>query len=230
MYSMNDYRDVKAGKDRSKFRKIIFVSVLVCLLCSKEILSPVLVNAASKKKVHIAYEKVISSLKSKVDKLEYVRGDMHFAYYDINNDGTDELFIQYVEATGNSQILYGGTDVIIYTYKNGKAKKLLESLTGGGTWGGYYFSKNSKYISMYSRGGWSEGEFVFKKLSGGKLVKAGVANYSAKNFDNPSAGFIYKVNGKKVSEKVYNKYVKKMQGTKGLRMYKATNANLKKLK
>lgn len=227
---MNNYRDVRVGKDRSKFRKMIFISVLVCLLCSKEILSPVLVNAAIKKKVHMTYEKLICSLKSRVNKLEYVRGDMYFAYYDINKDGTDELFVQYVEADDDSQILQGGTDVIIYTYTNGKTKKLLESLTGGGTWGGYYFSKNSKYISMYSRGGWSEGEFVFKKLSGGKLVKAGEAGYSAKNHDAPSAGFIYKVNGKKVSEKVYNKYLEKMQGTKGLRMYKTTKANLKKMR
>ena len=227
---MNNYRGIRAEKDRSKFTKIFFISVLVCLLCSKEILSPVLVNAANKKKVHMAYEKVISLLKSKVDKLEYVRGDLYFAYYDINNDGTDELFVQFAEADDNSQILQGGTDVIVYTYKDGKAKKLLESLTGGGTWGGYYFSKDSKYISMYSRGGWSEGEFLFVKLSSGKLVKAGVASYSAKNFDVPSAGFIYKVNGKKVSEKEYNRYLNKMQGTKGLRMYKATNVNLKKLR
>ena len=43
----------------------------------------------------MAYEQVISSLKSKINTIDYVRGNMFFAYYDINNDGTDELFVLY---------------------------------------------------------------------------------------------------------------------------------------
>lgn len=105
------------------------------MLCSKEILIPILVDAASKKKVHMVYEQVISSLKSKINTIDYVRGNMFFAYYDINNDGTDELFV-----------LYAGVD------------------------------------------------------------------------------------DKKVPKKQYNKYLKKMSGTKGIRMYKETNANLNKLR
>lgn len=217
-------------KDSSKFVKKFFVVILVCLLCSKEVLTPAVADAAGKEKVHIAYEKVIRSLKSKVSKLDYVQGDLYFTYYDINNDGIDELFAQPSMKDKNSLLLGGGTDTIIYTYAKGKSIKLLESLTAGGNWGGYYYRGNSKYISFYSRVGWSEGEYLFKKLSGGKLVIAGTCSYVAKDFNDASAGYIYKVNGKKVKEKQYNKYLKKMEGTKELRMYKATDANLRKLR
>ena len=62
------------------------------------------------------------------------------------------------------------------------------------------------------------------------MIKAGKCSYSAKNIDNASAGFVYKVNGKKSSEKQYNKYLEKMLGTKGLQMYRVTKANLNKLR
>lgn len=232
MYIVNYWEYIKKKNYRCNFRQIFVLLILVFLLCGKEIIKPVLTNAASKKNIHMAYEKIIDSLKSEVSSLDYIKGDMYFTYYDINHDGTDELFVQYAkrDEDKNSLLLCGGTDVVIYTYANGQCKELLKSLTGGGTWGGYYFGKNNKYITRYERGGWSDIKYVFESLSKGKLVKKGSCSYSAKDIINPSAGFIFKINGKKVSEKKYNKYLKNMRSAKKLRMYKATDANLGKMR
>ena len=211
-----------------------FVSVLSVILTMFCVISCMQRTAysASQRKIHKAYEKVIRSENKRINQLSWAKNSGYFAYYDINGDGVDELFIQCMlyDDTKNKITTEGGTDVIIYTFVKNKPKKLQECLSGGGNWGGWYFYKDSHYLEEHLHEGWSNHEYVFKKLKGGKFVKAGECAVVAKDFSDYEAGYFYKVNGKNVKKKTYESYMKKMSGKTGLTMYKIKETNMKKLR
>lgn len=208
---------------------------IVVMLLSICVMSSFVVSEAkvSNTKVHKAYSSKLKQIDKKWKKESLTgEGATYFAYYDINGDGIDECFVDFngFNTEDNSVVSLGGTDVAVYTFYNGKVRKLVYSYTGGmgGTWGGIYFYKKSKYITYHDRAGWSDSVYTFKTIKKGKLVKMGTCEYHTV-MENEKKNTTYKVNGKEVSEKKYNAYYKKMNGKKGLKMYKVTDSNLKKM-
>lgn len=101
--------------------------VIVFVLCITAV--PVEAQAASSKnkKAHKAYQKQL-----KKDKKKYRSGKekLKYAYKDLNGDGIDELI---------TEPDFGACSQIIYTYKGGKVKKLIE--VGQGEFTQYYKKK-----------------------------------------------------------------------------------------
>lgn len=189
----------------------------------------------SKERVHKAYEKKIKKIDKEWKKKYkgwYANGANYFAYHDLNKDGIDECFVVYSGSDKGSMTSNGGTEVAIYTYYNGKVRKLVYSRTGGGgNWGGIYFYKNRKYIDFHERGGWTFDADTYKAIKKGKLVSVGKSEAELDNEKYNETGeqiWNYKINGKKVSKKKYEAYQKTKASKKELKMYKITNSNLKK--
>ena len=189
-----------------KYGKEVIVIVLMfclCLCCTSAE-----AKKNNKKEIHIQYEKKINSINKKWKKICLEYGDTgknYFSYYDINGDGVDECIIQHTSIgnhkNDNSILSNGGTDFAIYTYYKGKIKQIVYSFTGGGTWGGVYVSKNSKYIDWVNRDGSEHIYHMFYKICNGKLTKTGKScSYEC---DFITGNKTYKVNGKVSNEKKY---------------------------
>ncbi len=177
---------------------------------------------------HAAYKTKLVDLNTKWNKYyaSYESdGSNYFKIYDINGDGIDECIVERYDSYNNSEKLCGSTDVAIYTYYNGAIKKLVYSTTCGGTWGGIYFYKNCKYINMYARA-IDEYDCSLNKIKNGKLVEY-------KDFhclySSETDKYVYEINDKVVTEKVYNKkYDKLTAKQKMLKFYKISSSNLSK--
>ena len=214
-------------------RNLVICFLLVSLFSCMRI-DTVSCAKVNKKSVHKAYEKELKKVDKKWNKFfkgSAGNGAKYFTYYDLNKDGIEECFVVWSWGTEDSIVSCGGTDVAIYTYYKGKVKKLVHSLTGGGTWGAIKFYKNRKYIDFYEKGGWTYAADVFKTLKKGKLASIGKSEKTLDSNQYNKTGkqvWSYKINGKDVSQKKYEAYQKNKVSEKGLKMYKLTNANLKK--
>lgn len=188
-------------------------------------------QASSNGRVYAAYRAKISSINKKWNKIYSdwnLCGTNYFAYHDFNDDGIKELIIvrRNNEKNKNTTKVGAETDVAIYTYNKGKVKSVIYSVTGGGTWGRYYFYKDFPYIIEFNRGGYLEKYYDYYKISLGKKKKTASASCVHVDCNDIEKGIIYKVQGKCVSEKKYNSYVAKMAGKKFLKAYKITKKNI----
>lgn len=177
------------------------------------------------------HKRYISRIKSYQKRYDFSDGNVYFGFYDINHDGIDECLIvgkNYSQGE-NTFKTSGGTDCAVYTLYKGKIRKVVYSLTGGGTWGGVYFSKSKKTdIVNIGRFGTEYMHHTFQKLRKGKLITIGTAQ---KELSDNGNKFIYKVNGKKTTEKKYQSYCSKMfWNAGGVKLKKVTNKNLKMIK
>lgn len=182
-------------------------------------------------KIYAAYRAKLCSINKKWNKIYSdwnVDGVSYFTYHDFNNDGIKELIIvrKNYGANKNTTKINCATDIAIYTYYNGKVKSLVYSVTGGGTWGGYYVHQDSPYIISYGRGGAVQEDYDYYKISSGKKKKVASASCIPVDYNNIEKGIIYKVQGERVKEKQYNSYVAKMGGKKSLKAYKITTKNI----
>lgn len=181
-----------------KLRKIMFM-VIVFVLCITAV--PVEAQAASSKnkKAHKAYQKQL-----KKDKKKYRSGKekLKYAYKDLNGDGIDELI---------TEPDFGYCSQIIYTYKGGKVKKLIE--VGQGEFTQYY--KKNRVLHYYgSHMSNSHDEYYKFQNNKYKCVAHKDVEFDW-NMETEEEIYTtsYYVKGKKVDKKVYTSYIKKL--TKG---------------
>lgn len=181
-----------------KLKKLMLM-VIVFALCITAV--PLQTEAASSKnrKAHKAYKRQL-----KKDKKKYRSGKekIKYAYKDLNGDGIDELI---------TEPEYGYCSQIIYTYKGGKVKKLVE--VGQGEFMKYW--RKNKVLYYY--GGHGDSEYdEYYKLQNNKYrriaYKAVVFDYNMET-DEEIYTTSYYVKGKKVDKRTYTSYIKKL--TKG---------------
>lgn len=182
-----------------KILKKVMLIVIVFALCITA--APIQTQAASSKnkKAHKAYLKQI-----KKDKKKYRSGKekLKYAYKDLNGDGIDELI---------TEPEYGYCSQIIYTYKGGKVKKLVE--VGQGEFMKYY--KKNKVLYYYGGHGGSEYDEYYKLQNNKYKCVAHKDVEFDWNMETEEEIYTtsYYVKGKKVDKKVYTSYIKKL--TKG---------------
>ncbi|MCI8648352.1 MAG: hypothetical protein HFE76_16520 [Firmicutes bacterium] len=165
--------------------------------------------ATPNSKAHKAYVNQI-----KKDKKKYCSGEkLQYAYKDLNGDGIDEL----ITYPG-----FGYCMEILYTYTNGKVKKLKE--LGQREFEKYYL-KNK--VLRSSGGHMDHYDTTYYKFQGSRLVKKAyqTETISIKK-GNPVVTHKYYINGKKVSKSKYKAYVKKL--TKGDKAKSFSKLNWKK--
>lgn len=167
-------------------------------------------NKSKNAKVKKAYKKYLSNT------VPYEKNKGKFALLDLNKDGVSE-FIYTPDGDGYH--------VDIAAYVNGKAKSIGSGFSGIQK---YYPNKHIYYSQTTHTG---VDEYTYYKFTGKKLKvlaeKYGEINETGKSLKP----YRYKVNGKKVSAKKYNAYVKKLlsgaNNTK-LKWHKNTAKNRKK--
>ncbi len=154
------------------------------------------VGNAKNKKAHKAYKKRIRK-----DQRKYCPNEtLRYAYKDLNGDGIDEL----ITYPG-----FGACTEILYTYKNGKAKKLIS--VAQGDFEKYY---KKKKVLCYNGGHMDHYYEEYYKFKGSKLIKKAYLEESVELVgDEPVASAYYYVNGKSTTEQEYKSYVKQL--TKG---------------
>ena len=154
--------------------------------------------AASKsKKAYKAYEKFLKNIFDNKD-FKLLKnspcGEVYFMAKDISGDKIPELII--------CQTITNPNGYYIYTYKNGKVKKLKEiNFYLGGELRKIY---PSKHILAVDEGDSFTCHRIYYRVQHGKI----------KTIARKKNGKYY-YNGKVVSKKTYNKFVKKLKKTKG---------------
>lgn len=172
--------------------------VIVFALCITAV--PIQAQAANAKnrKAHKAYLKQI-----KKDKKKYRNGGkIKYAYKDLNGDGIDELI---------TEPDFGACMQIIYTYRRGKVRKLVE--VGQGEFTKYY--KKNKVLFYYGgHGDWEWDEYYkFQNNKYKRVAYKEVAFDYNMETEEEIYTTSYYVKGKKVDKRVYTSYIKKL--TKG---------------
>ena len=167
-----------------KKKNILLIFITVMLLCS------VNVSAASQSKTRVnkAYTAYIKRNLSSSERYPYAR----YTLYDINRDGTPELFFEYMSGRRSG--------FKIYTYKNKKVVE-LKSATGVSR---IYYKGGKKQICILNSAGFADNTYTYYKLRNGKLKK--VSQYKSKSSYSVSTGRrtvkFYK-NRKRISQKTY---------------------------
>lgn len=158
------------------------------------------------------YKKVLDSTSATfvIGKKRYYRSNYY--YYktlDINKDGCKELILS---TTSDNYLTYEDSALLL-AWNRGKVRAVKEfSNDGGGSIG---YSSKKKQLCFFKRTS-TDSSYTSYNLKGGKLKKADKTSYVRKSFNkSPYYKYIYKVNGKKVSQKRWNSYSKKIYG-KGL--------------
>ena len=124
--------------------------------------------------------------------------EMYFTIIDLNKDSVPELILSRRKFTD------------VYAYVNGKFKCIASGDTGSHV---FYPSKGVIYSENIRKGFYA---IYYTKFDGkrGKEVASKKGKYGGKTYT-------YKVNGKKVSAKKFNSYVKKLKGNaKKVKEYK----------
>lgn len=155
---------------------------------------------------------------SGISNKESYKKTSQFAVLDMDKNGVPEL-ISWHPVTYKTDTIY------VYTYKNGKVKKVKNPAISicSQAWGWYNVSFCKKgHIHTKWNGGWmGENETVY-------ILKSGkIRAYAKYEKDDLMNTISYKLNGKKVSSTKYNKYVKKCKASSE-KFYANTKANRKK--
>lgn len=154
------------------------------------------VEAASKgSQAKKAYRNLLSSYKTNPEysdyaKNEYAQDNFTFALCDLTGDGIPELILR--ESSVDPYVYW------IYTYRNGKVKKLkkMDYYNGGMLYGIY----PKTHIVCASEGNSYDNDFIYYKLGKGKIKT--IARTKDKK---------YYIQGKKVSKSKYKKYVTRLK-------------------
>lgn len=164
-------------------------------------------KAVSKEeKAKKAYKAYLSNIMSRSDFKKYAGlefGNISFAVMDISGDKIPELIVKENYTTPEG--------FWVYTYQNGKVKKLKEmNYYSGGEIEAVYPKKH--IIKTYEGDDWSSDQ-IYYKVTGSKMKVA------AKTKNGK-----YYVNGKKVTKISYQSYISQIERTK---CYSVNNRKLK---
>jgi hypothetical protein len=208
-------------------RKIGISLVLVVALLISSLSGVNKAAAISKTALHKKYISKIKSYNRKFKK-DFPDGSVYFRFDDINYDGIDECLIvgAYYDSGEDYIDTNGGTDCAVYTFCKGKVKNVVCSMTGGGTWGGFYFSKSKKAdVIIIDRLGFYYNHLTFRKLKNGKLTDVGTC---LRETDKNGKNVTYSIDEKQTTKKKFEAYRNKMFG-KALRLQKVTSQSLQKI-
>lgn len=185
----------------------LLIGIIALALCIG-MATPVQAASSKNAKAHKAYEKQIRK-----DQRKYCPGEyLKYAYKDLNGDGINEL----ITYPG-----FGYCMEILYTYKNGKAKKLIS--VGQGEFEKYY---KKKKVLCYGGGHMDHYYQEYYKFEGSKLIKKAYLEESVELIgDEPVSEVRYYVNGKRTTKQKYKSYVKKL--TKGDKAKRFSKLNWK---
>lgn len=135
-----------------------------------------------------------------------------YAYYDLNDDGIDELLI-------NSSSSSGTKDVILdaFTFQNGEVKRILYSYSSRS----FYTLKKNGYLCQYISGGitvnrWVisrfDGDFTFVEDNGGKSIanQNCLLQYGSDSSD-PSKYDYYKIENEGLKQRLTEKEYKSFE-------------------
>ncbi len=153
------------------------------------------VTAQSGNKAHAAYKKKLKNL-AKKSWLGYVR----YKFVDLNRDGTDEMIV-------------GGFPEV-YTFKNGKVKRVNKAMTGSSS---YKISPKAKVFCRIEPDFCGSATYDYYKWNGKKFAHVATMYTHDKNDTYLANSSYYWVKGKgNVSKKKASKYVKKkmLKGSK----------------
>lgn len=171
-----------------KATKLLAVLLAVFTLLSSTVLAADIPSKSTVKKAYAAYvEKNLS------DEEEYPYSE--YTLFDINNDGIKEMLFTYMCGVR--------AGYKIYTYSNGKVKH-MKSIEGGC---GVTWSKSKKRICVTTSSGAAYTTYTVYTMKNTSLKKG--VQYKEK-------GSKYYKNDKKISEKSFNKAVKKYWGWKNV--------------
>lgn len=174
-----------------KYKKNVAVILMVLLVIIIFSETQITVNAASKSDFDMVSKAYSSYVKRKLSSYEkYPRGS--YMLYDINNDGIYEMFFQF--ETG---VRLGYK---VYTFKNNKVVK-LKSFAGCN---GINYNKSKKQICVLESSSVYDNIFTYYTMKNNKLKK--IAKYeSIWDYSSETLKIDYYKNGKKISEKAFNK-------------------------
>lgn len=158
-----------------------------------------------------AYSKMLSRKKLKWSSYsKYNTRDMQFACIDMNGDKIPELILQYDHAIGAE-----GRQRL-YTYRNGKVKKVFESGNGDGI--GEIYPRRKVFVNSGGRMGM--GWKYHNLFSKGRVTR------KAEEWVNLSTNKrSYKIQGKSVSRAKYRTYIKKLVKKQKAKSYKLRDNN-----
>lgn len=165
--------------------------------------------ASNKVKAKKAYSKFLANYKRnpefrEIAKNEFTKKDFSFALCDVSGDGIPELFLR--------EICVEPYEYWIYTYHNGKVKKLkrMDYFMNGVP----YIIYPKTHIVCASEGDSYSADNIFYKISKGKIkvIARTKTNYEEVPGEMPIVrGKTYYIKGKKVSKSRYKKYVAKLK-------------------
>ncbi|MCM1181363.1 MAG: hypothetical protein NC347_13990 [Clostridium sp.] len=183
------------------------ITVTLCILLSAVFAAVIPSQAASKAvKAKKAYKEYLSNIMKQPDFREYAGlefGSIFFAVLDISGDKVPELIVKesYTAPAG----------YWVYTYRNGKVKKLKEmNYYSGGEIEAVYPKKH--IIKVYEGDDW-DSDWIYYRVTGSKM-KVAARTKNGK----------YYVNGKSVTKTSYQNYISKIEKTK---CYRANSGKLK---
>lgn len=174
----------------NKFKKIIIMMVMMAV-CITAIPIPAQAASAKNKKARKAY---VVQLKKDKKRWKNEGSKIGYVYADLNGDGVEEL----ITRSGNKYL----TGVSIYTYKQGKVKRVYDTEVFSLKCLKYYKSK--KVLYELNSSGLDDDSEGYYKFSGNKYkLKCGSCVNGKKYYD-------CFVNGKTKSASAYKKYVKSL--------------------
>lgn len=186
-------------------------TVALLLVASLAVAAPIStkVNAATSDQKD-AYKAYYSLIKDLHKSTEWSGGYNKYKLIYVDNDDVPELLA--VDTPADVYDNNGTYQYVVYTYYNGKAKKLSEFSSGVASAGGYrgdtyYIKKSGKIYETSISAGSGEGTDIVYKMNKGKLKKKAKGDYSL-------ATETQKWNDKSVSAEEYNEKLNKAFNTK----------------
>ena len=183
------------------------IAVTACFLLIAILITAIPSEAASKAgKAKKAYKSYLSSIMNRSDFKEFAGmkiGNISFAIMDISGDKVPELIVK--------ESYTAPENYWVYTYRNGKVKKLKSMCYySGGEIDAVYPKKH--IIKAYEGDDWFC-DNIYYRVTGSKM-KVAARTKNGK----------YYVNGRKVTKSSYQRYVSKIERTK---CYSVNNGKLK---
>lgn len=182
-----------------------FISVMLSLTMIFSAFGVVNTNASNLQNMYYAYKYLIDSACAEERRVSSRIDERYYDLYDIDKDGSAELFIYTYRWDYNDP--FGYSYVSVYTYKNGQAY-LCGKL--GGPYEGSCYDFEALCENRYGNGvGISvsldlDHRYKFYVLNGTELVSTGNCYVHTEGFDNLSP--VYAYNDDRISENTANTY------------------------